>query len=331
MKHTSHLFSNALLAATCCALLMLSCKSTRSTNPPEKVAEYHYVRDYQYELDRIFDLGQGYDFRKGDMITALIAFEGTDDPYEDTLAVYSILALDPTSIFCPPWCEIGTPVRAMDTLSYQWFSDTARNQHYIVFDSSRTLTALGVWMVVRRDSTDGGQHVIDTIGALDYHPDTILIKMIKPSAGFIPSHPCWNLMHRNVYEIPRGELLAELDIRVYKGAIGSEGTDAASEFQDSTRADSVRFVRILGLDQYNAQGEKLPDNVADDRVEVYRPDWGLLMFPSWRPFALDTSFVDAGGHRTVPLTTQAPLIYDYMDVNQPVSGSKYFIRYTVWK
>jgi hypothetical protein len=265
------------------------------------------------------------------MVTEVLAFEGTDDPYEDTLAVYSILALDPTAIVCPPWCEIGTPVRLIDTLSYQWISDTMLNSHYLVFDSTRTLTALGVWMVIRRDSMDGGSHIIDTIGRLDYHPDTILIKMLKPSEGFIPSHPCWNLMHRNVYSIPRGATITDLDIKVFRGDTGSEGTAEASEFQGDTPVDSLRLIRILGLDQYNTQAQKLPDNVVDERVQVFRSDWGLVMFPSWRPFALDTSFVDAGGHETVPLTVQAPLIYDYNDVSQPVSGSKYFIRYTVWK
>jgi len=333
MKYAPRLSSIALLAAICCALLILSCKSERSTEPPQRTAEYHYIRDYQYETDRIFDLGLQYDFEKGDMITELKAFEGTDDPYEDTLAVYSILALDPTSIFWRRWCEIGTPVRAMDSLSYQWFSDTVKNQHLIVLDSSRTLTALGVWMVIRRESVNSGtgQHIIDTIGSLDYRGDTVVIKMIKPSMALIPSHPCWNLMHRNVYAVPRGELLTDLDVKVFEGAIGSEGTDETTEFQDTTRADSVRFIRILGLDQYNATREKLPDNKVDDRAAIFRPDWGLVMFPSWRPFALDTNFVDANGHRTVPLTTQAPLIYDYLNVNQPVSGSRYFIRYTTWK
>ena len=331
MKSATRLFSLAAPAVIAVITLLVSCESKKTTEPPQRTAEYHYIRDYQYELDRIYDLGQSYDFERGDMVTSLKVFVGTEDPYEDTLAVYSILALDPKVLTCPVWCEIGAPVRELEAEHFQWMNDTAANQHILIFDSSRTLSALGVWMVVVRDSMDGGEHVIDTIGNLAYHPDTILIKMLKPSVGFIPSHPCWNLMHRNVYAIPRGETLTDLDIKVFRGDTGSEGSSNASEFQGGTSVDSLRFIRILGLDQYNATGQKLSDNKVDDRVEVFRPEWGLLMFPSWRPFNLDTNFVDADGHVTVPLTTKAPFIYDYNDISQPVSGSRYFIRYTVWK
>lgn len=330
MNHLARLISLVLFAVS--IAITLSCESEKTTEPPEKIAEYHYIRDYQYELDRIFDLGQRYDFERGDMVTSLRVFIGTEDPYEDTLAVYSILTLDPmNSSMCPVWCEIGTPVREIEAYHFMFYNDSAANQHILVFDSSRTLSALGVWMVVVRDSMDGGEHVIDTIGNLAYDPDTILIKMIKPSIGFIPSHPCWNLMHRNLYSVPRGELLSDLDIKVFRGDTGSEGTSSATEFQDASNADSVRFVRILGLDQYNANDMKLPDNEVDDRLTTYNADWGLVMFPSWRPFNLDTNFVDADGHVTVPLTIKAPLIYDYNDISQPVSGSRYYIRYTIWK
>ena len=330
MLNVTRLTSLAILAAAITTTLTISCKSKRSTEPPQKTAEYHYIRDYQYEQDRIFDLGQGYDFSRGDMVTKLKVFIGTEDPYEDTLAVYSILTLDPSASTCPIWCEIGTPVRELEVVHYEWREDTAANQHILIFDSARFLSALGVWMEVVRDSMDAGEHVIDTIGDLSYHPDTILIKMLKPSEGFVPSHPCWNLMHRNLYSIPRDEMLADLDIKVFRGDTGSEGTSSATEFQGGASVDSLRFIRILGLDQYGALA-KLPDNVVDERVQIFRTDWGLVMFPSWRPFTLDTNFVDADGHVTVPLTTKAPFIYDYNDISQLVSGSKYFIRYTMWK
>jgi hypothetical protein len=331
MNNAFRLTTLAILVAAISITIVISCKEKRPTETHQKTAEYHYIRDYQYEQDRIYDLGQGYDFNRGDLVTSLKVFVGSEDPYEDTLAIYSILSLNPLASTCPVWCEIGTPVRELEVEHYELMNDSAANQHILIFDSARALSALGVWMIVRRDRMNGAEHAIDTIGRLTTFPDTLLLKMLKPSAGFIPSHPCWNLMHRNVYTIPRGEVLSDIDIKVFRGDAGTEETSNATEFQDVSHADSVRFVRILGLDQYDAADHKLPDNQIDDHVAIFRSDWGLLMFPSWRPFNLDTNFIDDGGHVTVPLTVKAPLIYDYNDFSQPASGSRYFIRYTIWK
>jgi hypothetical protein len=326
-----------MFAITCLVsivTLLISCKSNpeKGDPPPSKTPEYHYIRDYKYAQNRVFDLGFDYEFSKGDVITEIKLFEGSEDPYEDTMAVYSILAVDPTVLDCPAFLNLGVPVKEISYDRFSCFNDTANNQHYVILDSSSALTSLGAWFIVQRDSVNSqsGQHIIDTIGNLEYNTDTVLLKMIRPDYGFIASHPCWNLMWRNVYSIPKGISLEDLDIRVFKGAIGTETTSVAMEFQDTTQAEDSRYIRILGLDQYSGF-TKRPDNIVDDRIQIFRSDMGLLMFPNRFPFNSDTTFTDVDNNQTDTLRVKAPFIYDYMSTTQQTNGSKYFIRYTTYK
>jgi hypothetical protein len=90
-------------------------------------------------------------------------------------------------------------------------------------------------------------------------------------------------------------------------------------------------VEILGLDQYNSADQKIPDGRIDDRPEIYRPDWGLLVFPNREPFNSTHTFIDAVGNETQPLSELVPDIYQ-----QPIphsallDASRYFIRFVTY-
>lgn len=280
-------------------------------------------RDYEYAEGRIFDLGYSTEFRKGDSVLTLFIYEQVDRTREP-LAQPAFLAVDPsdTSLFFDENIRLTgskQQVLRIDQSIYTFFSDPIRNQHYVHFNSRRLEgKALGMYMKVARVEGDTVE-VGDIISS-----DTLRLKLLYHSAPR-PRYKTWTLMWRNCYEIPRGMAAEDIDIKVFKGVSGSEGSSSSYEFQEAY-GKTQRYLEILGLDQYNAIDQKFPDGKLDDRLEVFRPDWGLLIFPHRTPFASDTTFVDANGVSTAKLAQKVDTIYEYESSTQKAGASQYYIQ-----
>lgn len=289
----------------------------------EESAEY--TRDYDYAQARIFDLGDSTSFEEGDSVITLYVYEQVLKR-DNSTAQDAILKVDPNSE------AIGTEdltfvqgsdaLEQIDEVSYSYFSDPVRKQHYVVFNSGRRQgRALGIYMEVLQKANGS----VYTVGNISPEPgQPLLLKLLYHSAPS-PQHQTWNLMWRNCYNIPRGISVDDIEIKVFRGSTGNEGSSSSFEFQES-EGRIQNYIEILGLDQYNERDQKLPDGRFDERLEIFRPDWGLLIFPHRTPFDPDTSFVDANGVSTDTLEMKAPLIYNYESSEQKTQSSRYYIQ-----
>ena len=161
---------------------------------------------------------------------------------------------------------------------------------------------------------------IDTIG--DLSSDTISLKLLYPGRyEGSPADKTWDLMWRNCYRIPAGISVDNLEINIYKGLAGTEGNPDNDDSQDGTA-----YLKILGLDQYDLTDRKLPDGLVDDRIEIFRPELGLLILPHRSPFNSDTTFTDDNGITTPELAEKIPQIYDYNSITEKVVASKYYFK-----
>lgn len=133
-------------------------------------------------------------------------------------------------------------------------------------------------------------------------------------------------MWRNVYDLrQRGVPMDRLNIKVFKGLAGREGDSTSLDYQEFN-GNARSYIEILGLDQYSTNGKKIGDDLVDDRSEIWRSDWGLLIFPHRTPFYTDTVFVDDNADSTPPLQDRIPSLYYYISVNQRFNDSRYYIQ-----
>ena len=75
----------------------------------------------------------------------------------------------------------------------------------------------------------------------------------------------------------------------------------------------------------------LPDGMLDDRIEIFRSDLGLIVFPHRRPFDSDTTFTDAHGISTAPLRGRVPGIYEYDSQTEKFEQSRYYLQLASWQ
>lgn len=135
-------------------------------------------------------------------------------------------------------------------------------------------------------------------------------------------------MWRNCYSVHPGVDLDDMRFEVYKGLYGTETSGDNRNYQEFN-GQTQPYLQILGLDQYNYRNQKLPDGEVDDRLEVYRLDWGLVFFPDREPFNSDTSFMNDSGEQTDLLQARVPYIYQstpYNNHQQLRDSSQYYLR-----
>ncbi len=258
-----------------------------------------FVRDYGFASGRVFDLGYPGEFGPNDSVIDLLIYEEERDQSEWITADLALMMVDPRNPHIGPRERIaGVHVTQVDRSAYQWFNDAERNLHYVVFNSEKgRYRALGAWMKVARAGTQ------DTIiiGDLSqtYYGDSLVLRILRHNN---PDHiqQSWQLMWRNCYAVRRGVELEDLNISVWKGLPGAEMSDSSRDYQESGGL-TQSYLEILGLDQYNAYGQKYSDGHVDDRLDIYRPDWGLLFFPEREPFNSGRTFTDAAGNETMAL------------------------------
>ncbi|MFZ5981659.1 MAG: cell surface protein SprA, partial [Candidatus Zixiibacteriota bacterium] len=312
-----------------------STESSSITATGEENADY--IRDYDYADNRIFDLGYPItddndlsrtELGKYDSVVTLYIYEYERDT-KNLSAVDCILLIDPLN----DTLLLGQKdsVR-MDQLQegtdYKFYNDIERDRHYVVFNSSRYEDyALGVYMVIKRfnSAAQTSPSRVDTVG--DLSGNVKILKALKPSsAKYTPDHKTWSLMWRNVYAIPRGLEINDIDIKVYKGLANTEGKSSNLDYQENNNVSEGYYLALLGLDQVNSQGDSIPDNKLDESLDVYRSDWGLLVFPNRTPFDSDTSYTDKNGNITSELDVKVPHIYNYYSNSEKTENSQYYIQ-----
>lgn len=287
------------------------CRLPNQNNPVPETTRF--VRDAEYQDGRIFDLFL----------------------YEEVS-----IAPVPASIECSLFIDPMNPGLHIDKAQFlqmaeigpeEWvfFNDTSRHGHFIVFEGPiQRYRSLGAFIIVDRYDNANTYLQTDTIGSLS--TDTLKLKMLAAGTWMDPSHPVWPLTWRNCYAIPKGLDIEDIDLSVCQAPLGQEDTAAIDYRQLSPDSlDEGCFLTILGLDQYNRNGLKLPDGELDERPPVFHSDWGLIIFPSRQPFDSDTTFVDAGGARTAQLRVRVPELYDYNSLNERYQSSRYYLQIRV--
>jgi len=303
-------------------MVILECGSA-PLEPPPPVGEgewvYNFLRDYEYVDGRIFDLGRAGEFTPGDSIVSLRLYQQTSLIGPEAVITRMVVnPAHPDSFLEESANLLASPIALEE---YEVYGEYDATPYVVLDDRIAHNAALGVWMIVKRT---GG--VIDTIGSVG--ADTLLLKMICPTYP-APSQQTWDLMWRNCYYVGRHHTLYEdLEITVWRGLPGSENSNNVFYTQENPiTGDNQTYIEILGLDQINTKGGRLPDGHVDERVEIWRPEWGLLIFPHRTPFDTDTIFTDSLGSVTQQLQSRVPELYNlmYCDPGR-LENSKYFIR-----
>jgi hypothetical protein len=315
----------SVFMSVCLLSLLPTCDSDNpvSKQQVDTLIDTFYIRDFDYAEGRIYDVMQPGYLGPNDKILDMRVFEQRIAVREGDTSVHSAMFLD----------HPDSPMTATDFFSYaeeiagdqlQWFDDPTTNRHYVVFDRSRRDYGLGVWMLIEK--RDASNNILDSFEIGSLAADTIRLKSIRGRGMMNPAHPAWNLVWRNCYAVPRGSSVAELNLRVFFGALGTESTDSAVDYlRDGSVAQN--YLQILGLDQFNNEtGERFPDRILDDRPEVFRSDWGLVIFPSRTPFATDTVFYDQYQNASLSPQVKLPNLYQYTSIKERCDSSMYFFR-----
>ena len=285
-----------------------------------------YLRDNNYETSRIYDLGLPGEFSPNDRVVTLYVYEEETIQRNPQAKVCS-LYVDPTQPGLYTNFNEALEMVELDEEQFEFFNEPEGNLHYVYFDNRRPDSrARGVFMVVERYDDANVRLRTDTIG--NVVGDTLQLKVIHGAGRYDLDHPSWDMMWRNIYSVPKNTDATKLNLKVFKGLAGQEGTTSSLETQFSpTNTSEGYYMEILGLDQYNRAGTKQPDNILDDRRAIYNEDWGLIIFPSRRPFDSDTTFTTSSGQETNPLRERVPLLYDYESSTEKLRASQYYLQY----
>ena len=163
----------------------------------------------------------------------------------------------------------------LDPNEYSYEQSVKNGTYFLVMRSRRMENrAIAIYMEVRTDSSRG-----DSIITFGESSDTLLnLKLIK-SNNPLPSFATWGLMWRNVYDLRQRSVdIDDLNVKVFKGLANRENTTSSLDYQVSDEG-SQPYMEILGLDQYASLDSKVSDGKVDDRSEIWRTEWGLLIFP----------------------------------------------------
>jgi hypothetical protein len=291
-----------------------------------------YIRDYNYAEGRIFDLFYPEDnIGPYDEVNIVICEEETRSDNPDAKEVYLKTKMDSPR---GPYDNADVRMRNI-TGDSAWevfhTNDPLRSPWAIVFYASKR-RAVGVRMTVVRNG--------DTILSIGYSgtdpdtdPDTV--RVLHPlNKDMLPSNPAWNLMWRNCYRMPRGVLIPELEVKVFKGLMGTEGSDSCLDYQSIGGMAGDPYIRILGLDQVNNSNPyaiRNPDGMIDPFVETHNPDWGLLLFPHREPFCTDTTFESFRGEVSDQLADTILSLYHYESRSEKLFSSKYYLQVRSWR
>ena len=300
-----------------------SSESARITPTGEESAKI--IRDNEYANRRIFDLGYPEDFNDGDEIVRINVYQALTTSTTDRppTATYAKLYVDPRDKSVggsenENYTEISQGVDLISSDQYEFFTIPDSNKHYIVFNSAQRNYSIGVWMEIKR--ADGSLYRIGNIDS-----SVVDLKLLYSSSATV-NYKTWNLMWRNIYPVNKGMEYDDFDIKIYKGAKGAE--DQSTSLSEQVTSNSTQqYLELLGLDLENQNSQKVPDGKFDKKFELYRSDWGLIIFPERRPFDTNRRFTLNDGSETDSLEERVPLIYDASESGSGrADASRYFIK-----
>ncbi len=288
-----------------------------------------YVRDYEYVQRRIFDLGRLGELKAKDSVTTVFVYE-SETQADNREADFADLFVNPNFPDSFPSENVlsGDALRYTQLSNdYTIYNEPDRNRHYIVFNAQRsTNTYLGVWMVVKRFQSATNSYTTDTVGNINSIPYKLKL-LCKPESVARPTEQTWNLMWRNCYAIDHDVKPEDIDLKIYKGLPGTEGNGQNYNYE-TVNGQTYPYLQVLGMDQYNSSDKKTPDLLLDNRQEVFRPDWGLIIFPSREPFASDTTYADVGNPNLPKLQDSVPAIYNYNSFDDKINSSEFYLQLT---
>ncbi|PWB67643.1 hypothetical protein C3F09_13135, partial [candidate division GN15 bacterium] len=195
------------------------------------------VRDWQFAENRIFDLSQASDahpLKRTDIVNNVFVYEqayGSDINNRKFAKMYVDPQRDNDQ---SAYAQAAIKIVQIPTDQYSFPNDTINGRHYLVFNTRRSDISIGVFMEIIRDSINPstGKKVYDTVGNITDFGDTLLLKMLRPVNGYTPRHPCWPLMWRNIYDVPKGVSIEDLNIKIFKGAAGTEDATYNLEYDE---------------------------------------------------------------------------------------------------
>lgn len=291
------------------------------------------IREYQYAEGRLFDLSYA-DSRYGDELViskfdSIIFIEVYEHDIRDSANSFSarlfVNARDTSRSDLTSFART-VPVKLLRDDLYTLERDPTSKQYLLQFTSTRR-DGLAVYMVVERKDGSGAVTRVDTVGSTNQTP--FRLQYVRAvGSDYVNTHPTWNLMWRNVYNVPRTVRNPEdLQVKIFRGLTGQEGTSLALDYQEAADGSGGqdRYLRLMGLDQYSGSARG-SDNKIDDRREIFRPDWGLLIFPSRRPFDTDTTYPGTSGP-TPPIIDRVRELYERQIGQSVATDSKYYLQF----
>ncbi len=315
-----------------------SSERTQYTPTGEESADH--IRDYEFARNRIFDLaytdstllGMNDPYQPGDSIIRLIVYEHVKS---SSINDEAVAEAEDAQIFPEPTNPdrvnaykdetYQIQVREIDPKNYTYeFRGSAIP--YLVFKSSRTESKTIAYYMEIFDKSEGE---IVTIGDISQTTtDSLYLKILSLNSTHSNAElRSWQLMWRNCYQIPRGVNVEDIDLKIFKGLTGTERSNSENPDFQETNNNTMTYLEILGLDQYNSSNEKTHDNKLDDRSEIFRADWGLIIFPHRTPFNSDTTFVDKAGNVTMPLQVKVEALYNERTRGtEIVKKSQYYLQ-----
>jgi len=242
-------------------------------NPIDKDDENIYtvtrqvdIPDNIYSLSWKFDLGTNSDFEEGDKITEFKIYVGFVDGNTN-----AICYIDPNDTALYPEFKVEVALSPIDQNNFELDS----LNHTVFFPYGITSSHyLCIWMVIANQIT--GE--VDTVGQIETEPYSLKIIQYYYDSRSVPSY---DYKYRNFYSSLSYQNLN--NIRIFK---------KNDSLPDSDNQNGIPYIQILGLDQYDENGNRNPDGIMDfHNEEVYDTTNDLIIFPSRTPFAEnDTAF-----------------------------------------
>ncbi|MFP4547329.1 MAG: cell surface protein SprA [Fidelibacterota bacterium] len=250
------------------------------------IPEYQYVRDKYFYLDKEFRARHWEGFIEtglfqpnNEVVRQLEVYKSVD--YESASSVEGVAYVDPNN---PEEFEsdnkTGYFERLEEGVDYSYSADFGFIQMHKTFQNE----VLAAVYTVRDKQSD---NIIRAYGDWNRDPrDTtatdVSLKLIKTNVVADGSHPTWDLMWRNVYDLQASQIDStgfDLEI-MYDGATGLEPRD-----QD----DGETFLKKFSLDIRDASGAPGQDDMVDLGTGLVRLSTGELIFPYLKPFEYDPS------------------------------------------
>ncbi len=318
-----------------------SSETTSITAGGEENVEY--MRDYEYAERRIFDLLLPSDepLRPTQKINKISLYESVQSYQVLENPLLANFYADPSNTESFPTDKVtgnNTLIKEIDGNKYTIIQNTDNGIPYVYFSASQSSTVhIGYWMEVEEvingvtttttygDINDSSVVIDELTEERTVTPLYTLKLLLRESNSYRPSNAIWPLMWRNCYVIPRGSRVEDIKFRILKGLDGTEQQSSNTAIQGDGLT-ATDYLEILGLDLKNVNsGTNNPDGVLDEDPFIFRPQWGLVIFPSRTPFD-DNIKYKIGDVEVDSLEIKVPDLYDYTSWTEKSEASEYYIE-----